>query len=34
MPEEFWLSEEQSARLKPLLPNKPRGMLRVAPYTS
>jgi transposase len=25
----FWLSEEQFARLKPLLPNKPRGVPRV-----
>ncbi len=22
----FWLSEEQFARLQPLLPNKPRGV--------
>ena len=27
--EEFWLSDEQWARLKPLLPNKPRGVPRV-----
>jgi transposase len=26
---EFWLSEEQWARLKPLLPNKSRGVPRV-----
>ena len=26
---EFWLSEEQWSRLKPLLPNKPRGVPRV-----
>ena len=25
----FWLSEEQFARLQPLLPNKPRGVPRV-----
>jgi transposase len=25
----FWLSEAQFARLRPLLPNKPRGMPRV-----
>ena len=25
----FWLSEEQFSRLKPLLPNKPRGVPRV-----
>jgi putative transposase len=25
----FWLSEAQFARLKPLLPNKPRGVPRV-----
>ena len=25
----FWLSESQFARLKPLLPNKPRGVPRV-----
>ena len=25
----FWLSEEQYSRLSPLLPNKPRGVLRV-----
>ena len=25
----FWLSEEQMARLRPLLPNKPRGVPRV-----
>jgi hypothetical protein len=24
----FWLSEAQFARLKPLLPNKPRGVAR------
>ena len=26
---EFWLSDEQWVRLKPLLPNKPRGVPRV-----
>jgi transposase len=26
---EFWLSDEQWARLRPLLPNKPRGVPRV-----
>ena len=26
---EFWLSDKQWARLKPLLPNKPRGVPRV-----
>jgi len=25
----FWLSDEQFARLQPLLPNKPRGVPRV-----
>ena len=29
MSDEFWLSEAQFARLKPLLPNKPRGVPRV-----
>lgn len=29
MQTEFWLSEAQFARLKPLLPNKPRGVARV-----
>ena len=29
MQAEFWLSEAQFARLKPLLPNKPRGVPRV-----
>ena len=29
MASEFWLSDEQWARLKPLLPNKPRGVPRV-----
>ena len=29
MSTEFWLSETQFARLKPLLPNKPRGVARV-----
>ena len=29
MANEFWLSEEQWSRLKPLLPNKPRGVPRV-----
>ncbi len=27
--DEFWLSDEQWARLQPLLPNKPRGVPRV-----
>ena len=27
--DEFWLSDEQWARLEPLLPNKPRGVPRV-----
>ena len=26
---EFWLSDAQFSRLKPLLPNKPRGVPRV-----
>ena len=26
---EFWLSDDQWARLQPLLPNKPRGVPRV-----
>ncbi len=29
MSTEFWLSEAQFARLKPFLPNKPRGVARV-----
>jgi transposase len=29
MTQEFWLSDEQWARLSPLLPNKPRGVPRV-----
>ena len=29
MASEFWLSDEQWSRLKPLLPNKPRGVPRV-----
>jgi hypothetical protein len=29
LPGEFWLSEEQWERLRPLLPNKPRGVPRV-----
>lgn len=29
MADEFWLGEEQWARLAPLLPNRPRGVPRV-----
>ncbi|MFX5126550.1 transposase, partial [Acinetobacter baumannii] len=29
MPGEFWLNDEQWERLRPLLPNKPRGVPRV-----
>ena len=29
MPGEFWLSDRQWRRLRPLLPNKPRGVPRV-----
>jgi len=29
LPGEFWLSDEQWERLRPLLPNKPRGVPRV-----
>ena len=29
MPGHYWLTEEQFARLQPLLPNKPRGVPRV-----
>ena len=29
MADQFWLTELQMARLRPLLPNKPRGVPRV-----